>query len=140
VPLPALSLLALAWLYAYGVTAADAPLSLAGLTLQPREKLILLLVCTALFVVYPLYTSCLAWLATDGARRLFLHLVAYTLMTINVLAIIVLIVEPYLPPPGGEGSSELCFDLSAPAVRFDRKAVALGPCFRFDVAFVGSPV
>jgi len=68
--------------------------------------------------------------------RYFRRMVATFLMVANVITIFLLILLPYLPDPGSQSASEICFDLVSPALRFDRSLVKGGPCFAFQLEFV----
>jgi hypothetical protein len=137
VPAPVFVMLCFAYLVLFVLSDADAPLKIGDVTiLRPREKLVVISTCTMLVCAYPMSAALLNWLHANFTWRVVWHLVGFALMLLSSAALLILLVEPHLPPPGGELGYELCFDVISPAVRFDRALVAGGPCFRFDVAFV----
>lgn len=130
-----LVLMGCAWLYLIVLyrTNASIPLFAAGATpLQPSP---LQLAGSGAVLLLATYGSCL--LAGLEPLRLVKVTLAYTLMVINVVAILLLVAINHLPQhPSGPAGVELCLDFGALAVRFDRDAVVAGPCMRFDVSFV----
>ena len=68
------------------------------------------------------------------------RLLGNVLMVLNVLALIILVLEPYLPQPGSQAAAlDFCLDVGAwpPAVRLDRKLVrGGGPCWELSAAWV----
>ena len=141
-PKPGLLMLAIAWLWGFVLTERDAPWSVLGLvTLQPSQKMLVLFTSTVLVGAYPFSAYLLFWLTAPRFRRIRLVALAYLLSTLSVFCLCFLIVEPYIPPPGGLVKSEFCLDWGArpPAIRFDSARVVGGPCFRLAIETMAGP-
>jgi hypothetical protein len=139
-PKPGLLMLGIAWLWGFVLTERDAPWGILGLvTLQPSDKFLVLFTSTVLVAAYPFSAYLLHWLTEPRFRQIRWVALAYLLSTLSVISLLFLIVEPYIPPPGGLVKRELCIDWVSrpPAIRFDSARVVGGPCFRLAIETVG---
>ena len=93
---------------------------------------------TSLLLLSPL----LPWFCAFGCVQQLVHgflmpLIANVLGLVNVLILIVLVLEPYLPEPGKAASiSAICLHVASWRVRFDRAAVVAGPCWQVGASYI----
>jgi hypothetical protein len=129
-----------AWYYALVLNDPDAPMDVLGLTIETREDRVLIMIAvTFLFICSPLLSAYFHWL-WDHKTEMFFNILAWVLGTLNIVALLILLIEPYLPSADHERSGELCFDLTEqpPAISFDHAGVAAGPCFEFGMRMINA--
>ena len=126
-------MLALAFVLLFVVTGRDQPF----LTLMPDEKVMIFATMLFIVAIYPAMT----FLIHACTPRVQLRALAYVLSTMSVLALLFLIILPYLPEPGSEYSVAVCLDWGStpPALRFDATKVKGGPCLSLGVETIAMP-
>lgn len=135
-PKPGLLMLAIAWLWGGLLTQSDAPWNILGIIkLSPSEKFVMLFTSTFLIAAYPFSEYFLFWMTAPRFQRIRWVVLGHLLSVISSIGILFLVVEPYIPPPGGLAKSEICIDWVSrpPAIRFDSSRVMGGPCFRLAI-------
>lgn len=141
----ACSMLSVGWARYYFVlvpAAAAAAADKSDGDVDNSTTLIGLSVCTALLLATP----SLPWLCAlppvqSLVRSVLIPLIANGLLLANLLALLVLVVEPMLPQPGMLPSSlALCVDVASTPWRVttDRTSIVGGPCWELGAAYVSS--
>ena len=71
-------------------------------------------------------------------RVFFMPLLGNVFMLLNILALLILILEPLIPQPdGSEVELALCLDVAGGwKLKYDKERVVGGPCYSFAAAYV----
>ena len=129
--------LAVGWSYYAFVLSGDDTRRTYGLS--TAQFLDLLGTGTGLLLASPV----LAWIGRfpvviEINRVFFMPLLGNVFMLLNILALLILILEPLIPQPdGSEVELALCLDVAGGwKLKYDKERVVGGPCYSFAAAYV----